>query len=230
MPAVICLLSTIERMSVLKGIQMTFRALAVTGLCLALFQPAFAANDKTRVFIAKRWYTVSYVKDHVEKISPSLYKNAFNKSVSYAFAVDGRPANVGDYYYFSFPMATREVDFLRWGDANGGKNLDAEIDKLCVLETAGALATLKGKVRDRARSKDVRTVGLKHGVIAGIRSGQLAKAPLSLESNNKNSINVIPPEGAGRLLCNVYARKKGNDLVYEASVPLTAEGFYGRGR
>ncbi len=59
-----------ERVSVLKGVQMAFRAFAVVGLCSAIFQPALAGDDKNRVFVAKRWYTESYVREYIEKIIP----------------------------------------------------------------------------------------------------------------------------------------------------------------
>lgn len=72
---------------------------------------------------------------------------------------------------------------------------------------------------------------LDHVIVAAVRSGQLSRAPLNLDQSNKNSISPIPPEGPGRLLCNLYATRKSNEVIYHTSVALTAEGFYyGSGR
>lgn len=213
----------------LKGIQMIFRALAVMALCLVMIQAAFAGNDKNRVFIAKRWYSESYLKNQLETVSPQLLRNAFHESVAYTFAADGPPSNLGGYTYYSQPMSTRQGDNFRWRAEDGGKNLDAEIDRLCVLEIASGLAALKFQITKAARQMNFRRGDLKKGVVAGIRSGQLTSAPLDLNSNGGRPISVIPPEGTERLLCNVYATKKSKEVIYQVSVALTAEGFYSKG-
>ncbi|SUD75966.1 Uncharacterised protein [Pseudomonas putida] len=68
---------------------MAFRAFAVVGLCSAIFQPALAGDDKNRVFVAKRWYTESYVREYTEKNHPLIFRDIFSKQMSYNFAADG---------------------------------------------------------------------------------------------------------------------------------------------
>ncbi|EPJ8754762.1 hypothetical protein I5S62_08290 [Pseudomonas putida] len=222
-----------ERVSVLKGVQMAFRAFAVVGLCSAIFQPALAGDDKNRVFVAKRWYTESYVREYIEKNHPSIFRDIFSKQMSYNFAADGPPPGIETYNYYAKPKSIREGDFLKWKAAGSGRSLEAELDKLCVLEVSGALAKLKGWIRNTVRMREVKPQkgDLDHVIVAAVRSGQLSRAPLNLDQSNKNSISPIPPEGPGRLLCNLYATRKSNEVIYHASVALTAEGFYyGSGR
>lgn len=212
---------------------MAFRALAVVGLCSAMFQPALAGDDKSRVFVAKRWYTESYVRDYIGKNHPSIFRDIFSKQMSYQFAADGRPPNMESYNYYAKPKSIREGDVLKWKAASSGRNLEVELDKLCVLEVAGALVKLKGWIRNTVRMREIKFQkgDLEHVIVAGVRSGQLSRAPLNLDHSNKNSISAIPPEGPGRLLCNLYATRKSKEVIYQASVALTAEGFYyGSGR
>ena len=212
---------------------MAFRAFAVVGLCSAIFQPALAGDDKNRVFVAKRWYTESYVREYTEKNHPLIFRDIFSKQMSYNFAADGPPPGMEAYNYYAKPKSIREGNFLKWKAAGSGRSLEAELDRLCVLEVSGALARLKGWIRNTVRMREVKPQkgDLDHVIVAAVRSGQLSRAPLNLDQSNRNSISPIPPEGPGRLLCNLYATRKSNEVIYHASVALTAEGFYyGSGR
>lgn len=202
---------------------------AVMALSLAMIQAASAGDDKNRVFIAKRWYSESYLKAQLEKDNSPLFRYAFSGSIAHAFAADGRPSNVDGYKYYSHPLSIRKGDFIRWKAADRGKSWDAEIDRLCVVETSSALGALKLGVKHAALKMNIRRDDLRKAVVAGIRSGELTSAPLDLYEGGGRPITPIPPEGAGRLLCNVYKTIKNRDVVYEVSVALTAEGFYGRG-
>lgn len=209
---------------------MILRAFAGVVLCLAMGQAAYGGYDKNRAAIAKRWYSEAYVKGYLQKFYPSSVRAAFNESIAYSFAADGPPSNMGGYKYYPEPLSTRQIDGIRLKTTDGKKNVDAEIDKMCVLKISSALVALKLQVQNTARKKNIRRDDLRKGVVAALRSGELTSAPLDLNSNGGRPISVIPPDGAGRLLCNVYVTKKPKEVSYQVSVALTAEGFYGRGR
>lgn len=209
---------------------MIFRACAGLVLCLAVVPAALAGYDKNRVAIAKRWYSEAYVKGYLEKFYPKSVRAAFNESIAYSYAADGPPSNMGGYKYYPEPMSTRQINGIRLKTAGIGKNIDAEIDRMCVLEISGALIALKLTVQNAARKKNIRRDDLRKGVVAAIRSGELTSAPLDLNTNGGRPISVIPPDSAEKLLCNVYVTKKTKEVIYQVSVALTAEGFYGRGR
>lgn len=136
--------------------------------------------------------------------------------MSYGFAADGRPSNVDGYKYYGKQKSIREDGVLKWSAEDSGRNLEAELDKLCVREVAAVLVKLKGWVRDTTRMRrelHIQKDDLKNIVVAGIRSGELSRAPLNLDQNNKNTISAVPPEGTGRLLCNLYATRKSNEVV-----------------
>lgn len=203
---------------------MGFKALAA-GLCLLALQPAFAAEDKKRTLYAKRWYTVDYVKDYVARHRPAGYGEAFHKSVTWVFAEDGS-FNPGSTRYLKLPLVKPSVesDSNWWRPADKGKDLNAEIDRRCVLAIARAASGLKYQA-----SRALSGSRVKEGVIDGIRSGVVTTAPLDLGTNKGRSIGMVPPEGDFRLLCNVYkSTKRDPDLFFQYSVVLTATSIYGK--
>lgn len=205
---------------------MTLKALAVVGLFLTMHQSALAFVDDKRVLSAHRWYTEAYVKDVLAKRHPSLYKDAFHKSVAYSFAADGPALNLGAYTYYDVPLSIRGHASFLWTPKDAGKNVSAEIDQQCVLLIAKSLSSLKFQVSQALVSARVRTKSAV-AVISDIKTGELTAAPLDLSTYKTRPISLIPPEGEGRLLCNVYKstmRRAG--MTYEFSVALAAPGFY----
>lgn len=206
-----------------------FRALAVVGVCSAMLQPATASTDKLRVLATHRWYTEAYVRDYMARNHPTL-TDAFHKSIAYAYAADAPVSLAAPYTYRANPMSSRRNAFFLWSAEDAGKNLNAEIDDQCVLLISKSLSSLKFQVSQVLVKERVSAV-TKNAVITAIKTGELAGAPLDLSPYKTRPISLIPPEGNGRLLCNVYTstmRRKG--LTYEFSVVLTAPGFYARPR
>ncbi|MDR0208505.1 MAG: hypothetical protein LBJ33_04995 [Pseudomonas putida] len=197
--------------------------LIAAGLCLWTLQSA-AADDKTRVLIDRRWYTEDYVRTRLFETHPSLARNAFHKSIKYAYAP--AVATLAGGRFFEHPMRSRKSDHIWMVGKNAGKNVGKETEDLCLMEIGKALASLKWQA-----SREARSVGPAEGLIVGIRAGELAKAPWNLANAASNPISVISPPGNAPLLCNVYKSMRRSDgVTYDVSVALTAEGFYYKGR
>ncbi|CAM3882667.1 hypothetical protein CCOS865_02960 [Pseudomonas reidholzensis] len=203
---------------------MTLKASVLACLCLAAAQPALAGDDKTRVLVAKRWYTEAYVRQHLAKVSAAQYGNVFHPSIAYHYAANAPATGGKGDRFIALDMSTRHGGAVRWSAEREARGLSSVTDEECLSVIGASLASLKFQVkreltRSRARAKSA--------VITEIRSGALKSAPLDLNVNRGRPITIIPPEGEGRLLCNVYKSSRGSmGITYDYSVVLTASGFY----